>query len=144
MDIDDPLYSITGDKKSFIDERILELEKELQQYNTSTLEEINYFALKRKNLEQSFDLLDKLETLDEYKSLELKLDYKNRVKEIKERQEENERVSKLIKIDQLQSMIGNSKAGANQFQGSSVGDSYLANLQYYQNQLNNLISSLES
>jgi hypothetical protein len=125
-------------EKSSLDQRLADLEKQLLVDNLTTQNEIEGLLIRQENLEKTFNYINQIQQIQDV------TDNNNRILELKK--EEKHKLAKYntYKKGRLEGLIIDHKAGASRYKGTTMHDSYLESVNYYQSQLSSLLSSLES
>lgn len=129
------LLKLARDKAS-LNQRLADLEKQLLVDNLTTQNEIEGLLIRQENLEKTFNYINQIQQIQDVTD--------NRILELKK--EEKHKLAKYntYKKGRLEGLIIDHKAGASRYKGTTMHDSYLESVNYYQSQLSSLLSSLES
>jgi hypothetical protein len=122
--------------ESKIQVRLSELELLLNLENNAIRDEIQSYLKKQEDISKTIEYIDTLQKVEEEADL--------RIEQLKKEEKEKQRRYNLNRKFRLESWIMDYRQGAARTKGTSIHDSYLQNIHYYQNQLSSLISSLES
>ena len=129
------LLKLARDKAS-LNQRLADLVKQLLVDNLTTQNEIEGLLIRQENLEKTFNYINQIQQIQDVTD--------NRILEVKK--EEKHKLAKYntYKKGRLEGLIIDHKAGASRYKGTTMHDSYLESVNYYQSQLSSLLSSLES